>query len=70
MKCAECGREITDDMVLTPLDNWLQWEHYTRCNPEDRYFCSAQCFADSWMLEPIYVEEAEENIRACYEEES
>ena len=69
MRCAECGREIDGSTVLTPLDNWLQWEHYSKCNPEDRYFCSPKCFADAWMVEEIYVEEAEENIREYYEEE-
>lgn len=69
MKCAECGKELTDT-ALTPLDNWLQWEHYTKCNPKDRYFCSTECFADSWMLEEIPVEEAEQNVRDYYEEES
>ena len=49
MICSVCGKKL-DDGAYISLDNWLQWEHYSKQMEPDRY-CSKECFADDWMVE-------------------
>lgn len=63
LECAECGKELSgDDDMLVCLDNWLQWEHYTRIGPHAGVYCSEECFARYWMVEDYTVERYFEEV--------
>lgn len=63
MMCANCSKELHgDDDVFVCLDNWLQWEHYTRIGGDAGCYCSLECFAEYWSVERLMVDDYEEEF--------
>ena len=56
--CTRCAKELLpDDDVCVILDNWLQWEHYTKLGKHAGCYCSPDCFMDDWSGERMTVAE-------------
>ena len=55
--CARCGCECKDEYYKV-LDNYLQVKYFD--DEETNCFCSEDCFCEFVMLEPIYIEDEDD----------
>ena len=63
MLCANCLKELhEDDDVFVCLNNWLQWERYSKFDSEAGCYCSLECFAEYWDVECMTVDEYREEV--------
>lgn len=53
-KCAYCGKIIRKgEDAFVCFDRWLVDEYYYNLPDKKCIYCSKQCFADDWSVQPI-----------------